>query len=217
MNEPLSENISCSINLKQKSVAKYATKPRLHIFDKFIYLFMYFRIISLPCVSAAVTQFLRPIVAWRMKDRKSETTQKKRKLCTMWAEGLSHRRTSCCYWVAEAVWSSARPIVAHFAVKQSGPRGSHRRGVNNSTGWNVGFTLMLSCECGFFGDTWSILCGKNQKYFHLFVFHYRLKLLCVTFSACYGILESYKKKKKSCSWNYRLHSSLVQICLSCRL
>lgn len=111
-------------------------------------------------------------------------------------EGLSHRRTSCCYWVAEAVWSSARPIVAHFAVKQSWPRDSHRRGVNNSTGWNVGLILMLSCECGFFGDTWSILCGKNQKYFHLFVFHYSLKLLCVTFSACYGISESKTKKKK---------------------
>lgn len=175
-------------------MAKSATKPQLHTCVELIYLFIYFCIISSCWVSAAVAQFLGPIVAWRMKDRKSERTQKKRKLCTMWVEGLSHRRTSCCYWVAEAVWSSARPIVAHFAVKQLWPRGSHRRGVNNSTGWNVGLTLMLSCECGFFGDIWSILCGKIQKYFHLFVFHYSLKLLCVTFNACYGILESKKNK-----------------------
>lgn len=80
--------------------------------------------------------------------------RKTRERTEKWAEGISHVRTSCCYWVARAVWSSAKTIVAHLAVKQPKPKGSHRRGANELHKYKTLFNVVM-WEC--FLETWSTL------------------------------------------------------------
>lgn len=59
-----------------------------------------------------------PSVLVVIEEQREENEGEQKKKFGVWVEGISHVRTSCCYWVAGAVWRPARPIVAHLAVKQ---------------------------------------------------------------------------------------------------